>query len=380
MNTQIRLIQPLDILLLRGNKSFGDTGEHGASSMPPSPSVLAGALRSFWLAELGCDLQKFKSAKAQDFAEPIRSQLGTPSEPCGFRLAHSGLARRVNAQYERVFPIPTDLVIQKDSKDAKEPTIYALKPTRLPDGLLSQMAEGQQVPMLQAPAGKPETQYWLDEAGYHLYLHGRAKEISIKNLVKVSELWKKDYRLGIALDSDKRTAAEGQLYTTEAIALCEGVQLVAEIQGAPEFPKKGNLRLGGDGRGAGFEAGTLKPLPSIQAKNGKIKLILTSPAIFAGGWKLPSQDEQGRIQFAGGSARVVTASVPRHQVISGWNLAEWKPKPAERVVPTSSVYWLEDVQCDAAASLQAALQELLLSDIDPQRRAEGYNAGVLAAW
>lgn len=381
MNTQIRLIQPLDILLLRGNKSFGDAGEHGASSMPPSPSVLAGALRSFWLAERGCDFQQFKCAKPDDLNDQvIREQLGTPTEPRGFRLTHSGLVRQAKDRVQRVFPIPTDLVIQKDTKDAKEPTIYALTPTRMPDGLMSQLADDQYVPMLKASAGKPETGYWMDEDGYHLYLQGKTKEISIKNLVKVSDLWKKDYRLGIALDGDKRTAAEGQLYTTEAIALCEGVQLFAEIQGAPDYPKEGNLRLGGDGRGAGFEAGTLKPLPSIQAKNGKVKLVLTSPAIFANGWKLPSQDEQGRIQFVGGSARVVTASVPRHQVISGWNLAKWEPKPAERVVPIGSVYWLDDVQCDTGTSLQDALQQLLLSDIDPQRRAEGYNACVLATW
>lgn len=380
MKTQVRIIQPLDVLMLRGNKSFGDSGEHAAASMPPNPSVLAGALRSFWLMQLGCDLQKFNNAQPEDFAEPIRSQLGTPKTPCGFRLAYSGLARLVNGHLERVFSIPSDLVIQKETKDATTAKIYALKPMPLPEGLLSQLAEGQQVPMLQAPAGKPESKYWLDEAGYHAYLNGKFEQIKNSNLVEVSQLWKKDYRLGIALDGDKRTAAEGQLYTTEAIALCEGVQLVAEIQGADDFPKKGNLRLGGDGRGAGFEAGTLKPLPSIQAKHGKIKLILTSPAIFAEGWKLPSQDEQGRIQFAGGSARVVTASVPRHQVISGWNLAEWKPKPAERVVPMGSVYWLEDVQCDTTTSLQDTLQALLLRDTDPQRRAEGYNACQLANW
>ena len=286
----------------------------------------------------------------------------------------------MNGHLERVFPIPSDLVIQKATKDATNAKIYALKPMPLPEGLMSQLAEGQQVPMLQAPAGKPESKYWLDEAGYYAYLNGQFNQISNDNLIEVSQLWKKDYRLGIALDGNTRTAAEGQLYTTEAIALCEGVQLVAEIQGADDFPKKGNLRLGGDGRGAGFDVDTLKALPSIQAKNGKVKLTLTSPAIFADGWRLPSQDEQGRIQFAGGSARVITASVPRHQVISGWNLAEWKPKPAERVVPMGSVYWLEDVQCDTATSLQDALQALLLRDTDPQRCAEGYNACQLANW
>ena len=102
MKTQIRIIQPLDVLMLRGNKSFGDSGEHAAASMPPNPSVLAGALRSFWLMQLGCDLQKFNNAQPEDFAEPIRSQLGTPKTPRGFRLAYSGLARLVNGHLERV--------------------------------------------------------------------------------------------------------------------------------------------------------------------------------------------------------------------------------------------------------------------------------------
>ena len=45
MSLQTRLITPLDVLMLRGNKSFGDADEHGTSTMPPSPSVLSGALR-----------------------------------------------------------------------------------------------------------------------------------------------------------------------------------------------------------------------------------------------------------------------------------------------------------------------------------------------
>ena len=51
MTIQYRFIQPLDILNFRGNKSFGDAGEHGESQMPPRPSIFAGALRSNWLAQ-----------------------------------------------------------------------------------------------------------------------------------------------------------------------------------------------------------------------------------------------------------------------------------------------------------------------------------------
>ena len=43
---QYRFIEPLDILNFRGNKSFGEGGEHGESRMPPMPSIFAGAIRS----------------------------------------------------------------------------------------------------------------------------------------------------------------------------------------------------------------------------------------------------------------------------------------------------------------------------------------------
>ena len=386
MSLQTRLITPLDILMLRGNKSFGDSGEHGVSSMPPSPSVLAGALRSFWLAELGCDLAKFSRrdrnnpAKPEEFAEPICSQLGTPAFPRGFRLAGSGLMRQHNQQWQRLYPLPADLVLQKNAKnkDDTHPTLYALKPALLPNGLWCNLGENSYVPLLQAPPGKPESGYWLTEAGYHLYLQGELPPTS--EWIKSSVLWKSDWRLGIALDSDKRTTGDGQLYTTEAIALHDSIRLFVDIEGAPDYPANGNLRLGGDGRGASFDLLEASVLPSVIPNNGKLKLILSSPAIFKDGWQLPTQDANGRIQFEGGSARVVTASVPRHHVVSGWDLANWCPKAAERVVPAGSVYWLDEIQTNNPASLPTALQDLLLGDTDPQRRAEGYNACHIGHW
>ncbi|HNC03751.1 MAG TPA: type III-B CRISPR module-associated Cmr3 family protein, partial [Agitococcus sp.] len=130
-----------------------------------------------------------------------------------------------------------------------------------------------------------------------------------------------------------------------------------------------------------FNTITPSSLPTIQVKDKRIKLLLTSPAIFGKGSQLPSlEDKQdGRIYFKGGSAKVVAASIPRHHVISGWDLANWQPKPAERVVPTGAVYWLDDVQYNGT-SLQTALQDLLLCHLDPQRKAEGYNACLIANW
>ena len=49
--TSYYFVQPLDVLMIRGNKSFGDAGQHGEAVMPPWPSLFAGAFRSALLGK-----------------------------------------------------------------------------------------------------------------------------------------------------------------------------------------------------------------------------------------------------------------------------------------------------------------------------------------
>ena len=68
------LIEPLDVLILRGNKLFADAGSHGEALMPPWPSVAAGALRSRMLADARIDPAAFANGKA------VWDRLGRPAE------------------------------------------------------------------------------------------------------------------------------------------------------------------------------------------------------------------------------------------------------------------------------------------------------------
>ena len=47
--------------------------------------------------------------------------------------------------------------------------------------------------------------------------------------------WKFDARLGIALDSGKRSAAEGMIYTVETIALQQDIGFLAAVAGAEGY-------------------------------------------------------------------------------------------------------------------------------------------------
>src|SRR5690625_7320166 len=80
-------LDPVDILLFRGNRLFGEPGSHGDALVPPWPSVVAGALRSRMLVDEGIDLTRF-AANQIDHPE-----LGSPAQPGRSEERRGGGAR-----------------------------------------------------------------------------------------------------------------------------------------------------------------------------------------------------------------------------------------------------------------------------------------------
>lgn len=390
-STDTLLIEPLDVLILRGNKLFADAGSHGEALMPPWPSVAAGALRSRMLADAEVDLAAFAENKATLGTE-LATSLGSVEAPGAFRIAHFGLARNTGTDdapaFEPLLPLPADLSIDQDG------CATALQPTALHPALASSHPLPLTPTLRQPEAGKPKGGLWLTAAGILAWQRGepldkggkdeRGKEQGSTHWLPASALWTLDPRLGIALEAGTATVAEGQLYTSEAIALKPGVAFVARVQGADGvLPQNGLLRFGGDGHAARVRPArcTLPALDSATlARAGRFRLLLTSPGIFPDGWRLPGMAAAGddRWHFHGASARLVCAAVPRLETVSGWDVARRQPKPALRAVPAGSVYWLDDFQGDPAAL--EALQRDGLPCPDPTRRAEGFNACLLAAY
>jgi CRISPR-associated protein Cmr3 len=213
-----------------------------------------------------------------------------------------------------------------------------------------------------------------------------------------------EHRVGVGLDVARRRAAEGRLFSLQAIAMIKrghvlrqdsgsavaadyDVGFVASVAGVTP-PRSGLVRLGGDGRAAALHAVTASlPEPDYDAiaRAHRCRLVLTSPGIFAEGW-LPAgctrlEDGSFRFELGGVQARLVCAAVPRFEVVSGWDLAHWQPKPAQRAAPAGSVYWLEDVEVTPEALRKLAGQGLWGEPCeDALRRAEGFNRITFAAY
>ena len=391
--TTYYFVQPLDVLMIRGNKSFGGAGQHGEAVMPPWPSLFAGAFRSALLGQDAAQLAHF--AHGEKLPGALGDVLGTPAEPGGFAINWLSLASLPSCPegntlgvpsgmagsegIAHAVPLPADLAA---FDDVKAP--LSLHPAKLPAG----SAAANELPLTAllrvARQVKPAAGRWLDGAGLAAHLAGTRPSSTLKT----ADLFQRETRLGIALDAGSRTAEDGALYTTEAIAFNTGAGFLVGIDGdAGLLPPSGFLRLGGDGKGAAYRSVDFTP-PAVPladiAASRRFRAILATPGIFAAGWRPDGVTWQGerdcRLQGNGFSARLACAAVPRFDIISGWDLALQQPKTAQRVAPAGSVYWFDELEGDAG-KLAAWVEGGLWGDnYDKQRHAEGFNRAWLAHW
>lgn len=381
---EYRFLEPVDVLYLRGNKLFGDAGAHGEALMPPWPSLAAGGLRSRMLVDAGCDPRDYGSHRT-DPPGVLKSVLGTPDSPGSFRVSFFSLGQKRGTEIEPFLPLPADVVIRQTENDLRPLPLEPVKPNA---ALLSGYPL-QRLPLLRSEDRfKPTERVWLSLEGIRCYLEGSS--IPGEGLVRQSHLWQYDTRLGIALNSEKRTAETGRIYTAETVSLAPNIGFVVGVSGADGMvPRNGFLRFGGDGRGVRLMEGSFRfpgtPWDRIWQER-RFRLLVTSPAIFPGGWILPGcRVEAGKWiwEYAGMRAQLSAACVKRHGVVSGWDLALGQPKAALRTVPTGSVYWFEGLE-GAHEGLERLAETGLWDPSDLEnhapRLAEGFNGVLVAAW
>lgn len=373
-------IEPRDVLILRGNKLFGEAGSYGESLVPPWPSVVAGALRSALLTHDDIDLAAFGRGAVD------HPTIGTRDAPGEFAVLDFHLARTHEGGIETLHPIPADIdVIDQRDHHADEHQFELRRLTpRAPAPDIETSAPLTRLAVLCTDAQtKPAKGLWLTQQGFSDYLAGNLPGPDA--LIGAEQLWKLDPRVGVALDPATGGVREGALFSTEAIAFEPGVGFLAKVLGGDGLPRAGALRFGGDGRAAGYqqiEHTTSTPGLEQISQSGRCRLVLTGPAIFPSGWLPPGVEETAdgyRFELGEVRGRLACAAVARAGVVSGWDLARGAPKAAWRSVPGGSVYWLEDLEATPQALGKLAIRGLWPdSGYDARRRAEGFNRFVFA--
>lgn len=321
-------IRPMDVWLFRDGKPFAAGEDHAAETLfPPSPFTLQGAIRTKVLADKGVNLAEFAKNGKQN-PDP---DVGYGDNFGKLRLCGPLLMRRKDGGWERLIPMPADVVKVGESFELLKPTYYLPFATNSPDSL--QLLWARTVERVSDAKG------WLPESEWANYLQGKTP----KRIVKSEELFAYEPRFGIAIERSKRTTQEAMLYQARFVRLKEGVALWAEVDNVP-LSDEGILRFGGEGRAAIYEK-LQSPLNSSSqfntARNAKrFKVVLVTPAWFSGGWR-PKDGDWLKVLKVKAPVRLVAAAVPRPLHLGGFDVARGVPKPMRAFVPAGAVYFFE---------------------------------------
>jgi len=313
-------LTPLDVWLFRDGRPFDSGGNHRAESLfPPYPSVTQGAIRSFQLVQQGVNLND---------RQAIEAAVGTSSDVLDLRLRGPFVARPENGRLIRYFPQPADAVSTGEKH---------IRPAAIPVPAPAHVRSSARTDLLglAESLNKGKSRLWLSETALRNYLRGE----TVEGLPE-DQLFVRENRLAIGMDNPKRAALQGALYEVEYIrpGTSTGLWLHLEGEQYSNWPQNGVLSLGGERRGAYFEAITTasawpalpNPLPP------RFKLYFASPAYFSMGWQ---PDDWGK--FFTEPVTLHAAAVPRYECMGGYDLSRpGSPhKPSRRYVPAGSVYY-----------------------------------------
>jgi CRISPR-associated protein Cmr3 len=327
------VIRPMDVWLFRDGKPFRAGEDHAAETLfPPSPFTLQGAIRTKVLLDKGVNLAEF----AKNGERNPDPEVGYGDYFGKLRLLGPLLMRCKDGKWERLIPMPTDVVKVGNRYELLRPNLNLPFTTNLPENLPDKSLQ-----LLWARTGEriSEAKGWLPESEWERYLQGQAPE----QVVTSGKLFAFEPRFGIAIDADKGTTQEAMLYQARFVRLTKETALWAEVDGV-SLNEGGFLRFGGEGRAAVYEAlsqqESLRPLSQFNfaSNSNRFKVVLVTPAWFSGGWQ-PKDGDWSKV--FGASVQLVGAAIPRPLLLGGFDVAKGVPKPMRAFVPEGAVYFFK---------------------------------------
>lgn len=385
-------LQPLDTLFFRDARPMtagAGSGGHGANW--PLPTVVHEALRASLLRLAG----EMHSGKDR------RGHAGKAIVTEAFRSLHTRGPFPLRGRTLHL-PCPADLVETGDGRTTRW-ELMAPAPddqgnSDLPSPLRPVFAAGR--------PGKERPPTWIPLDEFVMTLDGRAPKV-----IEFEPLFQSEHRVGIGIDSATGSAADGMLYSAEHLRLAPGVSLwmaaeLSDVKATENRARKleelhgGSLQLGGEGRVVRVSPSDVALHIAKPKAHRLIKWVLTTHAVFVGGWRPNWIEEQtGRVLLVGGDttrrpgesretwrlrvralssidARLVALRNEKPVHFSGWDLAEGA-KPTLTAVPAGSVYYFEAASEAEGARLIDALHGRTRSDFLGEK---GMGLGFCGTW
>jgi CRISPR-associated protein Cmr3 len=317
-------IKPSDTLFFRDGKPFSRGEETWADGVfPPYPSVIYGALRSWYIS---------------NHEEPFSEK--SINESADIKL--KSIQYRIPAG--NYLPMPLDLAEEKGKKaeqrrqerNSKEYAVLRLS-VQVKEDLLSNHPHQA---LLLPPDGK--TLESIEQGLIQLddlkrYLNSPDADFNIR---KLDDFAQSEPKVGIGRDDFTNAATEALLYRV-------GMRRASEFGILIDFewPKDGNTppqqpfisKLGAENKIVEWRTSRQRFAISpddVQLDSKRFKLYLATPGIFASGW-------EPDLSKLGVEAKLVAAAVGKPVHIGGFDMKKGKPKTMYKAVPAGSVYFYE---------------------------------------
>ena len=348
-------IEPLDVWMFRDSKPFSAGQNFFARSLfPPQPGTMQGVIRSHYLERTGTDFRAYAAGS-------LNTDVGTPSSMGELRITGPFVARRANGKLTRYLPLPLDVMGGE----------MLLSPAQSFDYQTNAPFESWRPLIRHGKAElKKETgeETWLDEGSFQVYLKGDMQKVK---LTPARDLYQREERTGLGMDHGRRAHAQSMFYRAEFVRPCEDVGLLVGLTVEVFNQPTGTLGIGGEGRSGRYEVLKNYALPDSAVKVDRVKIVLLTPAWFSGGWQPASG---GWSRWVGKDARLVSLALGKPLALSGWDLANGRPKPLRHFVPAGSVFFFENAQLTGQAFTESPE-----GDAD-YYGAMGYGAYAAGAW
>jgi len=357
-------IEPLDVLMFRSERPFTSRESHVAKVSIISPSIFDGAIKSKIFYDFcknrgysPTDFQRSKWENIKNFKKRICEKIKNDAElrrvlkVIGYPIMEGkpeilvrGVFFAIKQKYEEYFVMPNDIV--KEDKDAYEKIKHGksvnINPVKI---------EPKENINVNVNCGTPINvlvSKYLHVKKEEGFIHFNELKRYLEGEVpreKVNAPFLKETRIGIRLEKNRKKTIEGYIYTAEFYRLLRSWGFIAWFEGTLDFmPKKGLIKLGGEGRGASFERIDAKNLDFSDLikeinEEGKFKLYLASPSLFNRGWHPPLQELKNLL---GVEELKLVSSLPGKPVyIGGYNFALNMEKPLRKWINAGAVYYFK---------------------------------------
>ncbi|HEU5378623.1 MAG TPA: type III-B CRISPR module-associated protein Cmr3 [Ktedonobacteraceae bacterium] len=387
------IIEPREPLIVRDGRPFQRQPGVIAASLPfPFPSTTAGAARTRAGSKDGLFVAGSDLSTLKDFQ--IRGPL--PVE------------YNEREEWELLVPAPGDALLLEREKRLHCKRLVPLKPAD--DAYIQPFRGENSYGYHLSPVGSPsydpakpagrrpafwrwsQFQHWLSRPEQMDEQIFAGDDLGIQALLL-------EQRLHVSLERGMMVAQEGALFETRGLEFTASTDerlkklsdahrlaLWLDVEAPDTYPIEAGLdTLGAERRLVSWQKSPENLLESIRtcpddlreqiAETRACRLILLTPAYFQQGY-LP---DVAHLEYAGIKPALRAVLISRPQVVSGWDIEKHSIKPARRLAPAGSVFFLNLGQ---SGNIHAWIEHIWMSCISEERQAcrDGFGLAALGTW